>query len=211
MDWLLLTAVGLTLFLRRDAALLASISRSLSTHTLAGHLLVFAILGHLAESISREQAYTLLRDPRLWIPAALVHALLWILLLRSPRAARLAPLIPTPVFVFSAGGFAWLLLNWRSWPAGWIAGLVAGLFWISAVLALTAVIRRFDFPARQFAATANLSAILLIPIQQQSSDTSGLAEQPIDWFSNVLPLAMIGVLILSSYLFHRARSARKAS
>ncbi|MBM3798364.1 MAG: hypothetical protein FJW31_30990 [Acidobacteria bacterium] len=63
----------------------------------------------------------------------------------------------------------------------------------------------------QFAAAANLSAVLLIPIQQSSDTQSGIADPPMDWAATLLPLALTASLILLSSLFHRFRSSRRAA
>lgn len=165
--------------------------------------------------MSRDEAYALLRSPRMWIPAVLFHALWWWLTLRIAPVGRVAAFIPTPVYLFSAGGAVWLVLTQWPWPAGWTAGAVTGVAWTLGVTGAAARIPCLSIlaagGARNFAATANLSAILLIPIQQQAGDTSGVAEQPVDWIATGLPLALTAALVTLSFLFHRLRSARKAA
>lgn len=218
MDWFLLAAAGAALFLARDIALLAPGTPAGMKGVWAGlQFTLFLALGFAAESLSRDQAYAILRDPRFWIPAAVIHFCLWAAMFfgrRRPSFARNSwrfALIPAPVQVFCAGAFVWIALTRASFLEGWSAGAAVGAVWIATVLGAASIRRPANSDsALQFAATANLSAILLIPIQQQSGEGSAVAEQPIDWIAALLPLALTGSLVLLSFLFHRHRSARRS-
>lgn len=218
MDWFLLAAAGAALFLARDTALLASgLTARMTITWAAAQMISFVALGLAAESLSRDQAYGIPRDPRFWMPAVAVHFLLWAAIFFGrkwrmlTRKAWLIALIPAPVPVFCAGAFVWTALTKASFLEGWSAGVAVGAVWIATVLGAASIRRPANSDsALQFAATANLSAILLIPIQQQSGEGSAVAEQPIDWIAALLPLALTGSLVLLSFLFHRHRSARRS-
>ena len=218
MDWVLLLLLGLLLFLARDVLLLATVSRGQGWAVApAAYGLVLAAvflgLGTAAESVSREGALALLRDPRVWVPAIAVHVALWGVcrqLKQSERQRRygwVVALIPAPVFLYSAGGLCWLALE-QTRLAGWQIGALA-----AAVLAATVGVaagllgRRWVRPAMNsqvldFAGAANLSAILLLPLQQQSRE-SGLLAQSLDWAATLLTLGATAGLIALSFLFHR--------
>lgn len=220
MDWFLLTAAGVALFLARDAALLASAPVAplpMRAAWAAVQGVLFLGLGLAAESISRDQAYAILRDPRFWMPAVAIHFALWAAIYFGRRHTAFArgvwliALIPSPVPMFCGGACVWIALTRTGALEGWSAGVAVGAAWIGTVLASAARFRPAADAALQFAATSNLSAILLIPIQQQSGEGSGVAEQPIDWIAALLPLALTGSLVLLSYLFHRHRSGRRSA
>lgn len=175
MDWQILIAVGLSVFLWRDVCLLAAPAPPRLAHALI-HLAAFVTLGLLAETISRDQAFGLLRDLRIATPAAVVHIVLWAALFfghrrRLPWVSFLA-LVPSPIFLFSAGAMTWLLLQRTSIAAGLLAGVIAAAAWLATVHALAAAKKRIaatsSTSAFSFAATSNLTAILLIPLDQSA-------------------------------------------
>lgn len=223
MDWLLLVGAGLLVYFVREVLLLAAAPLATRTRQwavwAACQWIVFAMLGWAAESVPRNQAYALLRNVWFWAPAVAIHVVLWAVftrLRRRPQPAqpmRWAGLFPPPMALFAGGALVWLALTRTGYFEGWCAGLAVGTVWIAAVLLGAMVWRgRADVDAAlQFAAAANLSAVLLIPIQQSSDTQSGIAEQPIDWAATLLPLALTASLILLSFLFHRFRSSRRAA
>jgi hypothetical protein len=224
MDWLLLAGASLLLFFVRDIVLLAASPASTrSRHWpvwAAVQLGVFIALGWIAESVPRERAYAFLREPFFWMPAVAIHGVLWMLFTWARRrnrpgaTAAWIALLPPPMFVFGAGALVWLALTRTGHFEGWSAGAAVGVVWIASVLSAAAWRSRTGANAGvalQFAATTNLSATLLIPIQQSSDTQSGIAEQPIDWIATLLPLGLVASLILLSFLFHRFRSARRAA
>ncbi|MEX2301217.1 MAG: hypothetical protein WD733_09785 [Bryobacterales bacterium] len=219
MDWLFLLLLGLALFLTRDALLLGSrvpgAALKATVAYAAVFLAVFVLLGAAADFVSRDQALSLLRDARLWIPATLVHAALCIAFLRarnktgpSNRAVWLI-LVPAPVFLYCAGGLCWLAItSGRVFDAAAAGGLL-GCAWVALVIAGARWARRLGSarsPAAilDFAAAANLSAILLLPLHQQS-EQSALAENALQWQTSVMALAATAGLIGASFLFHRLR------
>ncbi|MBS1824514.1 MAG: MotA/TolQ/ExbB proton channel family protein [Acidobacteria bacterium] len=177
MDWQLLIAVGITVFLWRDVCLLSAARSVLSPVYGTVQIAAFLLLGIFAETISRDEAFRLLRDPRLWIPAVVLHLVLWAVLFYGQRRqrdwVRQLAMFPNPIFLFSAGGLVWLILRTGISRDGWVAGLLAAAAWITAVLALAAVKKHFapsTFPTSvSFAATSNLTAILLVPLEQSGS------------------------------------------
>ena len=116
-------------------------------------------------------------------------------------------LIPAPVFLYSAGGLCWLVLE-RVNLAGWRVGALAAAVAAVAVGCASGLLRRGwrqrtrGAQVLDFAGAANLSAILLIPLQQQSRD-SGLGELAVDWGATLLALGATAGLIAVSFLFHR--------
>lgn len=218
MHWLILICAGLVVFWVRDV--LASIAVGhqrrpavIAAATLA--LLTFTGLGVAAESISRAEAYQLLADPRCWGPAVVAHGALGvatqILRRRSPRVAWLIALMPAPVFVFSAGGACWLLLNRVNGLSGWQAGLLAGAAWIGSIQFTARFLRPAPVNrALGFASATHLTAIVLIPLNQQAEGTS-VPSTPMDWTATLLPLGLAVLLISVSFLFHRHRSNRYAT
>lgn len=224
MDWLLLAGAGLLLFFVRDVLLLASSPVSLRCRLwlvwAAVQLGVFIALGCIAELVPRERAYAFLREPLYWGPAVALHGLLWMLFTWARRRSRSGAMIvwiaalPAPMFVFAAGAVVWLVLTRTGHFEGWSAGAAVGLVWIALVLSAAAWRSRAGVDAGaalQFGAATNLSAALLIPIQQSSDTQSGIAEQPIDWAATLLPLGLTASLIALSFLFHRFRSSRRAA
>ncbi|MBM3788178.1 MAG: hypothetical protein FJW30_27885 [Acidobacteria bacterium] len=223
MDWLLLVGAGLLVYFVREVLLLAAAPVATRTKQwtvwAACQWIVFTVLGWAAESVPRNQAHALLRSPWFWEPAVAVHLVLWAIftLLRRREqpepALRWARLFPPPMALFAGGALVWLALTRTGYFEGWSAGLAVGTVRIAAVFLGAMVWRgRAEVDtALQFAAAANLSAVLLIPIQQSSDTQSGIAEQPIDWAATLLPLALTASLILLSFLFHRFRSSRRAA
>ena len=219
MDWLFLLLLGSALFLTRDALLLGSRTAAAAFRVTVAYavvsLAVFVSLGAAADFVSRDQALSLLRDARLWIPAILVHAALCIAFLRarnktgaSNRALWLI-LPPAPVFLYCAGGLCWLAITSSSVLDAATAGALLGCVWVALVIAGSRWARRLGSarsPASvfDFAAAANLSAILLLPLHQQS-EQSALAQNAIQWQTSVMALAATAGLIGASFLFHRLR------
>jgi len=173
MDWQILISVGLGVFLWRDASLLSTTRPPHLAHAVI-HLAAFVTLGLLAETISRDHAFGLLRDPHIATPAAAIHLLLWAALFFGQRHSRrwVVPLalIPSPIFLFSAGATTWLLLQRTPIASGLLAGVIAAAAWLTIVHAIAAARKRFaatsPATAYSFAATSNLTAILLIPLDQ---------------------------------------------
>ncbi len=177
---------------------------------------VFLGLGAAAESVSRDGGVALLRDPRIWLPAIAAHLALWTVCRRLKRSERhrrhgwVVALIPAPVFLYSAGGVCWLALEQVN-LAGWRIGVLAAVAVLGTVGAASGLLRRgwrqrapqaISPQALDFAAAANLSAILLIPLQQRSQE-SGLGALAVDWGATLLALGATAGLIAVSFLFHR--------
>lgn len=216
MSWILLITSGLAVFFVRDALLLArSPHRAVAALYAIGAAGVFALLGAATETISRDQAFALLREPRVWVPAVLIHAVYWLAAFLARRSRLLPPwamlALPSPVYVFSAGGLAWLALQRVSGVDGWLAGALTGLAWSAAVVLASHLAARGSWNATEFAATANLTAILLIPLQQQGGETAAPGAAPVDWLAGLLPLAAVGSLVALSFAYHRYRSFRHAA
>ena len=222
MDWLFLLVLGLVLFLARDALLLSALwqgaARKAAVAYTAVFLAVFLALGTAADFVSRDQTLSLLRDPRLWIPAVAVHVALWFAFARArsrdvlPNRALWLVLVPAPVFLYCAGGLCWLALaSGGSWDATTTGGLL-GCAWIALIAPCSWFVRRVGKAESRtgvildFAAAANLSAILLLPLQQYSQK-SLLAETAFQWRTSVMALAATAGLIGASFLFHRLRRA----
>lgn len=217
MDWVYLALAGLALFLCRDILLFASGRRTLApvrgaTYA-AATMALFALLGRLAESMAQQQAAALLRDPRFWGSAVLIHLVLLFATLRLRRSegaiakAWVLAVIPTPMFVFSAGGVCWLVLQKVSRVEGGTAGALVGLAATVAVLGPAWLLGRFrisPFKAIEFASGVNLTAILLIPLNQTAGD--GPARQEADLVYTVIPLALTAGMIGLSYAWHRRRN-----
>lgn len=219
MDWLFLLLLGLALFFARDALLLGSLKAgSVLKLTLAYAVVfaaLFAALGAAADFISRNQALGLLRDARLWIPAILVHAALCAAFLRARRngngkqRAVWLILMPAPVFVYCAGGLCWLALTSSGSLNATTTGALLGCAWVAFVIAGSRWVRRLGSSTSRvaildFAAAANLSAILLLPLQQRS-EQSVLADNAVEWQTSAMALAATAGLIGASFLFHRLR------
>jgi hypothetical protein len=147
----------------------------------------------------------------------LLHAALWLTFARARRGLPAqrwpiaAILIPAPVFLYCAGGLCWLALA-SSRLSGVTVGSLLGVAWVALAIACAWWVRR---PVRSawnshavldFAGAANLSAILLLPLQQQA-EQSALAETAFHWRTSVLALAATAGLIGASFLYHRTRRA----
>jgi predicted transporter len=218
MHWPLLICAGLIVFWLRDV--FAAIDAGRLRKPAAGaaavlSLLIFTALGVAAERISRAEAYQLLADPRFWSPAVAIHAVLGLatqrLRQKSPQLAWLVAMMPAPVFVFSAGGACWLLLNRVGGLEGWQAGLLAGAAWAGSVQIAASLFRPISIKnALDFASASNLTAIILIPLNQQAEETSA-PSAPLDWTTTLLPLGLAALLILASFAIHRYRSNRHAT
>lgn len=220
MDWLFLLVLGLALFLARDLFLLSSFRGRDAAKVSAAYgailLVLFALLARAADFVSREQALSLLRDARLWVSAILIHGLLWLAFIkarRGQRARRLTfalTLLPAPVFVYCAAGLCWIALASNSATDPTAAGALLGAAWVTLAIAGSCGARRFGSTAGKsgeildFAAAANLSAILLLPLHQQSRQ-SALVETAVHWETSALALAATAGLIGASFLFHRIR------
>jgi hypothetical protein len=219
-DWLFLLVLGVVLFLARDVVLLSALPRDAALKTIAAYaavfLAVFLALGTIADFVSRDEALRLLRDARLWIPAVLLHALLWIAFAsaRNKRNARSRVfwlvLVPAPVFLYCAGGLCWLALTrGGTFDAATTGGLL-GCLWVAVIAACSWRVRQHGTAESRtgasldLAAAANLSAILLLPLHSYSQQ-SALAETAFQWRASALPLAATAGLIGASFLFHRLR------
>lgn len=220
-DWFILLLLGLLLFLTRDVFLLATVpreSRFAKAAVTYGVVLtgVFVALGAAAEFVSRQDAVSLLRDVRFWAPGIGVHVLLGLSCRKleradnAPRYAWLVALVPPPVFLYCAGGFCWLALRQTNALEGWLVGLQVGLISLGVVLSASWLLRSLlsqrasAGKVLSFAAAANLSAVLLVPFQQEA-DKSSLLAQFVDWNSTLLALAATLGLISVSFLYHRLR------
>ena len=212
MDWQLLIGAGLTAFLWRDVCLLSAARTVFSPGYCIVQAGVFLILGMLAESISRDDAFRLLRNPQLWIPAVAIHFVLWAVLYfgrgRQMGWTRGLAMLPSPIFVFSAGGVVWLLLQTGTTSDGWMAGVLAATGWIAVVSGLGALKKQFAPSTFEtsvsFAATANLTAILLLPLEQSAADGDAMNVNTIHdllyFLSNLFLLpTLIGTLAAFAY------------
>jgi hypothetical protein len=220
-DWLFLLLLGLVLFLVRDALLLSSFRergpflKATAVYSLT-FVALFALLGTAADFISREEALSLIGDVRLWVPAILLHGALWFGFFqakRNPRARRWSfafALVPAPVFAYCAGGVCWLTLARNAVGDGTITGALLGVLWVALTAAGAWWARRRAKAESQanvildFAAAANLSAILLLPLHQQS-EQSALVESAFQGKTSAVALAATAGLIGASFLFHRMR------
>ncbi|MBL8174485.1 MAG: MotA/TolQ/ExbB proton channel family protein [Bryobacterales bacterium] len=183
MNWQLLIGVGLSVFLWRDVCLLAAPKPPWRIY--AGiQVAVFAGLGWIAETVSREEAFGLLRDVRIAAVAAAAHLVLWGLLFFGQRRkagwVRMVALAPAPMFLFAAGGLVWSVLQRTGISTGVAAGLVAAGGWLAAAGLLAVLKKRWTASTPEsytdFAAASNLTAILLIPLEQTaaSGDTMNI-------------------------------------
>ncbi len=152
---------------------------------------------------------------------------------RSARARRRSfalALLPAPVFLYCAGGLCWLTLSQNTALDGTGSGVLLGITWVALTAGGAWGVRRFGAgqPGGEprgvaggesvgetqresaggaildFAAAANLSAILLLPLHQQSQP-GGLVEQALDGGRQAAALAATAGLIGASFLFHRIR------
>ena len=219
MDWVFLLLLGLVLFLVRDALLLSLLgARAIALKARAAYAVVlpavFAGLGGAAELISREQAVTLLRDPRVWVPAVGIHVLFWVAFSKAKKASRwerpvwLLTLIPVPLFLVAAGGLCWMVLSQTRSVSGAIVGGCLGIAWVLLVFFGSWIVpaRRTESAPKtlDFAAAANLSAILLLPMYQYSENRA-VTETAWQTRTSALALIATAALIGASFLFHRLR------
>lgn len=222
MDWLFLLVLGLVLFLARDALLLSALPPTAALKTIVAYAAVFlggfVALGAVADFISRNEALRLLRDARLWIPAVLLHGLLWLAFATAKnkenarRRVFWLVLLPAPVFLYCAGGLCWLALTRGGAFDAVTTGALLGCLWIAVIAACSWRVRQLGTgetrtdASLDFAAAANLSAILLLPLHQYSQQ-SALAETAFEWRASATALAATAGLIGASFLFHRLRRA----
>jgi hypothetical protein len=149
----------------------------------------------------------------------------------APDRALWLVLVPAPVFLYCAGGLCWLALSNGVATGASTAGAVLGCLWIVLTTALsswsgrpggtgaTAENGEISASARDsesrinesntqavldFAAAANLSVILLLPLNSFSPQ-SALAETPFRWGTTLMALAATAGLVGASFLYHRLR------
>jgi hypothetical protein len=121
-------------------------------------------------------------------------------------------LVPAPVFLYCAGGLCWLALTRGGAFDAATTGALLGCLWVAVIAACSWRIRQLGTgeartgASLDFAAAANLSAILLLPLHQYSQQ-SALAETAFQWRTSALALAATAGLIGASFLFHRLRRA----
>ena len=207
MDIKLLLGVALTLLCVRDAKLIAS-RRRLAVAFVPLVLVVSACCGLLAERLSATEAEAWLRDPRLWLPATAIHALLALWAIRRGRCQRPADWIsvaPTPVFCIGIVSAARLALVYLDGASGLAVGLLFGLAYgiFAAALATWAGLTQRGLAPLRFAAVSHFSALLLIPAAGLDRP---LDLQGVDWRATGVVLAVMGVLVGTSFLWHRHRN-----
>jgi hypothetical protein len=219
-DWLFLLLLGLVLFFVRDVLLLGSFRERNSFVKAAGSycavfVALFLLLGAAADFVSREEALRLIGDVRLWLPAILAHGLLWFGFFRAKRRPQARwwfalALVPAPVFVYCAGGLCWLALSRNGAADGMTTGALLGVVWVALSSGGAWWARRFGSSEAQagaaldFAAAVNLSAILLLPLHQQSQQSS-LVQNAFRGNTAATALAATAGLVGASFLFHRLR------
>lgn len=215
MDWILLSGAGWLVFLARDVLAMA---RRRTYAGLALHSGAVLILGICAERISRDQVQALLNDTRFWAPSVGIQAGMWAAMFWTRRRGwgdRLWGLmaIPSPMYLVSAGGLTWWLLTKLPGSKGAVAGAAVGALYGLIVLGTGPLIARMSVPTVErvwdFAAAANLSALLLLPLHQQASAT-GSSEPGLDWKAVAIPIVMTVGLVGISYAVNRQRSATRA-
>lgn len=214
MSWILLIMVVAAVFLLRDALLLGTMTPRTFAWYALGATVVFAALGVVSETVSREQASGWLRNPNFWIPAVAVHAILWLGTFLVRRSRLLPPWVllalPTPMWLLSAGGLVWLAIQKVSGIDGWIVGTLLGAAWSSAAVLLSRIAALGAWNPVEFSTAANLTAIVLIPLQKQEVQ-GGSPQAPVDWMASLLPLAAVASLVALSFAVHRYRSSRHAA
>ena len=207
MDIKLLLGAALVLLCVRDAKLVAS-RRRLAVAFVPLVLIVAAGCGLLAERLSATEAEAWLRDPRLWLPASAMHALLALWTIGRGRRQRPADWIsvaPTPMFCIGIVGAARLALVHIDGASGVAVGLGCGLAYGTLVAGLVSwggLTRRGLAPLR-FAAVSHFSALLLIPAAGLDRP---LELQGVDWRVTGAVLAAVGSLVGASYFWHRHRN-----
>ena len=148
MDWLLLTLCGLALFAVRDSRGLAQFRDARLQALITLVILATACsVGALAEEISRDRAQQLLRNSAFWGPSLAIHVALWLAFQRAKsgtgreRWPRWLFVVPSPVFVYSLGGAAWLSLLSLNLP-GFAAGGIVGAAYLVAVFGMARLARQ---------------------------------------------------------------------
>jgi hypothetical protein len=219
-DWAFLLAAGLLLFFARDVLLIRRLTGAWGARKafFFYFLVYFVVLlgsGKLVEFVSKEQALSLIADPRFWVPAVLVHGVLGWAFLRAqtdrPGAGwAVLVLAPAPVFLLSAAGLCWLALSTLPLSQGALPGAIFGVLWPGMVLGVARWGRSGHEAASPgamgFAAASNLPAILLLPMHQQAG--MGASGQPLDQGAGpLLGLLATAGLIAASFAFHRLRRA----
>lgn len=207
MDFKLLLGAALALLCLRDAKLIAS-GRRLAVAFVPFVLIVSAGCGLLAERMSAKEAEAWLRDPRLWLPAIAMHALLALWAIgrgRQQRPADWISVAPTPIFCIGIVGAARLALVHIDGASGLAAGLSLGVAYgilVAALATWTGLARRGLAPLR-FAAVSHFSALLLIPAAGLDRP---LDLQGVDWRVTGVVLAVVGSLVGASFFWHRHRN-----
>lgn len=207
MDTKLLLGAALAILCVRDAKLVAS-RRRLAVAFVPLVLIVAACCGLVAERLSAAEAEAWLRDPRLWLPATAMHALLALWTMGRGRRQRPADLIsvaPTPIFCIGIVGAARLALVHIDGASGLTVGLGCGLAYGTLVAGLATwrgLTRRGLTPLR-FAAVSHFSALLLIPAAGLDRP---LDLQGVDWRVTGAVLAVVGSLVGASFFWHRHRN-----
>ncbi|MCS7023510.1 MAG: hypothetical protein NZV14_01825 [Bryobacteraceae bacterium] len=213
MSWSIFLAGGLLVFFLRDALLLRLVRWPWVWLYVVSFPAIFAGLGVLAERLPREEALALLRDPRFWAPAAGLHVGNWMISFFIARRAAFADwmalLLPAPMYWFLAGGLVWLALQFIPGVEGWMLGLLTGLVWSLAVVA-TSRLWRPAWKSWDFAAATNLTALILIPLHQESRETETAGLVVGDWLGTLLPLSVVVCFVAVSFLYHRYKSSRHA-
>lgn len=213
MHWAVLAGAVAALYLYRDAACLPHLGfRRLAALMYAGAFLTRgALLGGLAENLGRDEVLALLQKPAVWGGFLLVHSVsgagLLVLRRRLPMLAVL--LLPAPMEWFAAGGLTWMVLQSPLSLDGWIVGVAVAAVWLALAGLLGKFWGREREKALETAASANLSAILLLGLQVRGG-AGAAAESPWQPVS-LLPLLPLAGLVGSGWLLHRLRRKRHES
>ena len=204
--------LGFGLFAARDALGLAAFrSRGLRAAYLAMGLGAGSVLGLAAESLSRQDALALVGEPWFLASAVSIHCILWLLFERARRSRRPRQsvgwlfLLPPPVLLFATGVAVWNVLLVANAP-GSLAG--AAIMAVYGAVALTAAAAARRLASREgalaFAATTNLSALLLVILPQEAVPGRASA-LPIDWAHSLPVLGIIASMVGISFLIARLR------
>lgn len=207
MDIKLLLGAALALLCVRDAKLIASRPR-LAFAFAPLVLIASAGCGLLAERLAATEAEAWLRDPRLWLPATAIHALLALLAIgrgRRQRPPNWIAIAPTPIFCIGIVGATRLALVYIDGASGLAAGLLLGLAYgiSAAALATWAGLRQRGPAPLRFAAVSHFSALLLIPAAGLDRP---LDIQGVDWRVTGIVLAAVGAFVGASFVWHRHRN-----